>query len=183
MKEISLDMSTTCIGWSVWEEDTLVDYGKLKPLDDKIEWRERIQEFIPQLHSIMKKYKPVKAYAEDVPLMRKGGNKILVQLGACQGSLLGLCYSHNVEVEFIEVGKWRKNIGISCGETDRDNMKIKSIETANKLFNLNLNCCFTKNGNYCSAKSDDDISDAILIYASTRKKYQKCVSFGRINNG
>ena len=28
---LSLDMSTTCIGWAVFDEDNLIDYGKLKP--------------------------------------------------------------------------------------------------------------------------------------------------------
>jgi hypothetical protein len=110
-------------------------------------------------------------YAEDIPLIGKQ-NKVLVQLGTMQGMLLGLCYSHNVEVEFISVGTWRKNIGISCGDKDRDHMKIKSIEKANELFELNLNCIYTKSGNYNGSKSDDDISDSILIYASTRDKYK-----------
>jgi hypothetical protein len=55
MISISLDMSTTCIGWSVWDNDSLLDYGKLKPLEDKLEWRERVQNFVPQLHNIIEK--------------------------------------------------------------------------------------------------------------------------------
>jgi len=155
----------------MWEDDNLLDYGKLKPLEDKLEWRERIQNFVPQLHNLMKKYMPSKVYCEDVPLMGRQ-NKVLVQLGAMQGMALGLCYSHNVEVYFKAVGTWRKDIGISCGEKDRDHMKIKSIEKANELFGLNLNCVLTKSGNYNGNKSDDDIADSILIYASTRDKYK-----------
>ena len=31
MRTISLDASTTHIGWSVWDDDELVDYGLLTP--------------------------------------------------------------------------------------------------------------------------------------------------------
>ena len=62
----------------------------------------------------------------------------------------------------------------------RDELKVKSLELANKLFGLNLACVFTKSGNYNGIKSDDDISDAILVYASTRDKY-KIKRFGRIS--
>lgn len=181
MIAISLDASTSCIGWSIWDEDKLVDYGKLKPLIDKLEWRERIQNFIPQLHDLMKRYKPQKVYIEDVPLYEgKKGKLTLVQLGSVQGSLIGLCYSHNVEMEFIPVSTWRKNIGILVGKKDRDTKKIMSINKANELFGINLNCVMTKGGNYNSDKSDDDISDSILLYASTRDKYKnKPTTFGR----
>ena len=54
------------------------------------------------------------------------------------------------------------------------------ILTSVKLFGLNLACVFTKSGNYNGIKSDDDISDAILVYASTRDKY-KIKRFGRIS--
>jgi len=44
---------------------------------------------------------------------------------------------------------------------------------ANELFGLNLVCTYTKGGNYNEKKSDDDISDCLLLYASTREKYHK----------
>ena len=75
-------------------------------------------------------------------------------------------------MEFIPVGTWRKNIGISNGDKERDKMKIKSIHKANELFGLDLACVFTKNGNYNDKKSDDDIADSINVYASTRNKYR-----------
>ena len=58
-------------------------------------------------------------------------------------------------------------------------MKVKSIQKVNELFNINLSLVFTKNGNYNPNKSDDDISDSILIYCSTRDKYKVKKGFGR----
>ncbi len=177
---LSLDMSTTCIGWAVFDEDNLIDYGKLKPTIEDLDWRERIQNFVPQLHNLMKKYMPTKVYAENVPLVHNKAVLTLVQLGAIQGMLIGLCYSHKVEVEFIQVATWRSNLGLLDEKKHRDELKVKSLELANKLFGLNLACVFTKSGNYNGIKSDDDISDAILVYASTRDKY-KIKRFGRIS--
>ena len=179
MIAIGLDLSTSCFGWSIWDDDKLMDYGKLKPLVGNLEWRERVEDMIVQLHDIMKKYKPVEAYVEDVPLFASKGKNILVQLGFVQGSLDGLCVSHKVHMNFIAVGTWRKNIGISTGEKDRDSKKIASLEKANELFGLNLNMAYTRTGKYCSERSDDDISDSILVYASTRDKYKSGKYFGR----
>lgn len=183
MINMSIDASTTCIGWSIFEDDRLIDCGKITPTIDKLEWRDRIQNFIPQLQSIIVKYNPSAMYIEDVPLMQKKGNKTLVQLGAMQGLLLTLCCINEIEVIFISVSNWRTNIGLFDGTEkgkERDEMKVKSIHKANELFGLNLQCVFTKGGNYNGSKSDDDISDSILIYASTRDKYKiKKKSFGR----
>ena len=56
IKTISLDASTTHIGWSIWEDDTLLAYGKLEPSISKLEWRERIQNMIPQVQELIDKY-------------------------------------------------------------------------------------------------------------------------------
>lgn len=175
MINLSLDASTTCTGWAIFDDDVLINFGKIKPTILKLEWRDRIINMIPQLHEIMKEYKPKKVYCEDVPLMEKRGKLTLVQLGAVQGSIIGVASSHNIETEFINVGTWRKDIGLYDGTEsgkERNNLKAHSIELANKLFDLNLDCIYTKGGNYNSDKSDDDISDCILMYSSTREKYK-----------
>lgn len=183
MISISIDASTTCIGWSIFDEDNLIECGKLKPTVEDLSWRDRVQNFIPQLQDLISKYQPQKMYAEDVPLMTKRGNLTLVQLGAMQGALIGICGVNNIEMNFISVSTWRKDIGLFDGTEkgkERDEMKVKSLQKANELFNLNLACVFTKSGNYNGSKSDDDISDSILVYCSTRDKYKiQKKSFGR----
>lgn len=174
MKAISLDASTTHIGWSIWEDDTLLAYGKLEPSMAKLEWRERIQNMIPQVQELIDIYNPNTAIVEDVPLMDKKGKMTLVQLGSVQGSLLGIFGANNISLKFKHVASWRKDIGLHDGTregTQRENLKPNSIKMANEMFGLNLACVYTKGGNYNEAKSDDDISDSILLYASTREKY------------
>ena len=46
MRVLSLDASTTCIGWSIWEDDDLLKYGKQKA-DKKLDWDIRVRKFAP----------------------------------------------------------------------------------------------------------------------------------------
>ena len=117
---LSLDCSTTAIGWSVWNEDDLIEYGRLIPTVDKLEWRDRIRNFIPQLNDMINKYNPTKIYAENVPMGGAGGNIVLAKLFCLQGAIMGLVYEKGIEIEYINVGTWRKNIGIGDGDKQRD---------------------------------------------------------------
>lgn len=116
---------------------------------------------------------PKKIYMEQVPQMNKGGVQTAIMLGCVHGAVSILAMLHHLPVEFINVGTWRSQIGLlSTKDKTRDNMKILSIQKANELFNINLKCLYTKSGKYDSKKSEDDISDSILIYCSTRDKYK-----------
>lgn len=180
MSILSLDCSTTAIGWSIFNEDKLVDYGRLVPTIKGLDWRDRIHNLLPQLESLILKYKPIKIYQEQVPMGGSGGNLVISQLFYVQGcfSVIEKIYCNNIE--YIEVGTWRKNIGINSGKDQRRNIKkIKSIEKANELFNLNLPIEYTSGGNY-KENGSDDIADSILIYCSTRDEYKvKPKSFGK----
>lgn len=173
---MSIDASTTCCGWSIFDEDDLLDYGKITPTDPDAHWRVRITDIIPQINKLVKKYKPSQVYCEDVPLMAKRGKATLVTLGAMQGALLSLFANWNIPIEFIGVSTWRKNIGLFDGTEkgkERDEMKVKSIKKANELFGIDLALTFTRTGKYNPKKSDDDIADSIMVFCSTRKKYKK----------
>ena len=47
---ISLDCSTTCIGWAVFEEDNLVEYGRIEPTEKGLDWRDRVHNLLPQIY-------------------------------------------------------------------------------------------------------------------------------------
>ena len=64
---LSLDCSTTAIGWSIFEDDKLIKYGRLTPSEKGLEWRDRVHNLLPQLEQLIKKYKPTKIYQEDIP--------------------------------------------------------------------------------------------------------------------
>lgn len=178
MKILGIDASTTCIGYSIWEDDKLVHFDKLRPNSKCENWMERIQDLSFKVQEIIDKYKIEKIIEENVPLIGKQ-NIVLVQLGSVKGMMLTISSINNISIEFIEVGTWRKNIGISCGQKDRTSMKIKSIEKVNELFNLGFEIPYTKNGNF-KEDGTDDICDAILVVASVLDKYKvKKKGFGR----
>ena len=176
---LSLDASTTCIGWAVFEEDNLIEYGRIEPTEKGLDWRDRVHNLLPQLEELILKYNPTDIYQEDVPMGGVGGAMIIAQLNYLQGvlSVIERLYSN---IQYINVGTWRKNIGINNGKDQRRNAKkIKSIEKANELFNLDLPLEFTSSGNY-KENGSDDIADSILLYCSTRDKYKvKGKSFGK----
>lgn len=176
---LSLDASTTCIGWAVFEGDKLLKCGRLLPTEKGLEWRDRVHNLLPQLEELILEYKPTMIYQEDVPMGGAGGAMIIAQLNYLQGclSVIERIYSN---VQYINVGTWRKNLGINDGKDQRRNAKkIKSIEKANELFNLDLPLEFTSTGNY-KENGSDDIADACNLYASLCDKYKvKGKSFGK----
>jgi DeoR/GlpR family transcriptional regulator of sugar metabolism len=74
---------------------------------------------------------------------------------------MGVCVANNVKVTFISVSTWRSALGLfdkTQKGKERDEMKQKSIEMANKIFGLNLV--------YKSPSSkfnQEDEADAILV--------------------
>ena len=183
MRALSLDASTTHIGWAVFDDDNLIAWGRLKPLKGCSDWRTRTESLAPQLDELIEQYKPNKIYQEEVPKGGNGGVKTGIQLGFVQGILYVVeRMMNNIPVEYIEVGTWRKNIGINTGDQHRDAKKIKSIQKANELFGsygVDLPLVFTPSGNYSEALSNDDTADALNLYASTREKYRKPLAFGK----
>ena len=98
----------------------------------------------------MKQYYTQKVYVENVPLINKQ-MITLVQLGATQGMILGLCCSHNVDVAFIDVGTWRKNIGLYDGTKEgkeRDVLKAHSIQKSKWIIWARFKVYIYKDGNY-----------------------------------
>lgn len=169
---MSLDCSTTCIGWAIFDEDDLITYGRLEPTKGSLDWKGRVDNLIYQLDELIDKYKPTQIYQEQVPMGGSGGATILSKLFYLQGALYVIeTLMNKIPVTYITVGQWRHDIGIGTGDKNRDSKKIKSIEKANELFDVKLEICYTKNGTFKESGSDD-ISDAILIYASTRDKYK-----------
>ena len=78
---LSLDCSTTAIGWAVFnDKDVLIEYGRIEPTDKSLDWIERVHNLFPQLEDLILKYKPNKIYQEDVPMGGSGGALILSQL-------------------------------------------------------------------------------------------------------
>lgn len=165
-----IDASTTSTGWSIFKNDKLIAYGVIKPKGE--DWRDRLIHEVPELSRIINTYKPSKIYMEDVPL-KKANLKTLVILGAVQGVIYGVAAQAGIPIVFLLPSVWRSALGLYDGTKDgtkRDALKKKSIETANRLFGLQLQWISPS-----SKKNEDDVAEAILIAYSQVKQRR----FGR----
>lgn len=164
---MGLDLSTSCTGYSIFDKSGLIAYGKIKPKNK--DWRERIEEQAISLGDIMRKYHPIKAYVEDVPL--KPGSSTLVKLGAMQGMILALCSQYSCKPIFLLPVHWRKELDLYDGTRQglqRDILKQKAVQTVNDEFGIRLNWVSPK-----SKLNDDDIAEGILIAYSQIVKYRR----------
>ena len=163
---MGIDGSTTSSGWSIFETENCkrLDSGRIK-LNEKIDWRERLQIQSKELKIIIEKYNPSKIYMEDVPL--KDGKSTVLKLGTVQGMVLCLASLYNIEIQFLLPSKWRSRLNLYDGTregTHREILKKKAVETANKLFGLELLWVKEK-----SKKNEDDEAEALLIAYSQIK--------------
>lgn len=71
MISMGIDASTTCVGYSIWNEDTLITYGKLVPNSTNKDWTERIQNLAFQIQDIINKYNIEMIIEENVPLINR----------------------------------------------------------------------------------------------------------------
>lgn len=161
MKIMGIDASTSCTGYSVFEDGELVAYGAIYP-DHKtgIKWRGKLIEIGAKFKDLLKEHQPDKIYMEDVPLINKQ-METLVILGAVQGYFLGFIQAFDIPVEFLQASTWRRKVGTYDGTREgmkRDRQKEKAIEIANNIFDLELRWVSPK-----STKNQDDIAEAILI--------------------
>lgn len=168
---IGIDGSTSSSGWAVFESEECkrIDSGRIQPKGEN--WREKIQEEWFMFVQIFEKYRPQKIYIEDVPM--KDGKPTILKLGAVQGMAICLAAQYGAEIQFLLPSEWRSGLSLYDGTrqgTHREVLKRKAVETANKLFGLELLWVKEK-----SKKNEDDEAEAILIAYSQIKKRK----FGR----
>ena len=172
---MGIDASSTCTGWSIFQDGKLIDYGAISPKGDN--WRDRLYHEGPELATVMQKYSPEKIYIEDVPKQLKGGINTLIILGGVQGFIYGVAATNNVPVEFVQPTVWRSMAGLFDGTKEgkkREVLKQKAIEMANKRFDLDLKWVSPS-----SKKKQDDIAESILICATMLGIISKERKFGK----
>lgn len=168
---MGIDGSTTSSGWAIFESNECkrLASGRIQ-FNDK-DWRERIFKEWKVFDKIIQKYRPEKIYMEDVPM--KDGKSTILKLGSVQGMALCLASQYDIEIQFLLPSEWRSSLELYDGTrqgTHREILKKKAVETANKLFGLDLLWVKEK-----SKKNEDDEAEALLIaYSQIRPK-----KFGR----
>lgn len=168
---MGIDGSTSSSGWAIFESEECkrIDSGRVQPKGEN--WREKIQQEWFMFCQIFEKYRPQKVYMEDVPM--KDGKPMILKLGAVQGMAICLAAQYNTEIQFLLPSEWRSGLNLYDGTrqgTHREVLKRKAVETANKLFGLDLLWVKEK-----SKKNEDDEAEALLIAYSQIKKRK----FGR----
>ena len=156
---MGIDGSTTSSGWAILNKDNCFRIASGRICPKSKEWRERIEQEWESFNEILKKYNPCKIYMEDVPM--KDGKPTILKLGAVQGMVLALAKQYNIEVVFLLPSEWRSGLGLFDGTrqgTHREILKKKAVETANKIFGLNLTWIKEK-----SKQNEDDEAEALLI--------------------
>lgn len=168
---MGIDGSTTSSGWAIFESNECkrLASGRIQ-FNDK-DWRERIFKEWKVFDKIIQKYRPEKIYMEDVPM--KDGKSTILKLGSVQGMVLCLASQYDIEIQFLLPSEWRSGLELYDGTrqgTHREILKKKAVETANKLFGLDLLWVKEK-----SKKNEDDEAEALLIaYSQIRPR-----KFGR----
>lgn len=165
MVVMGIDGSTTSSGWAIFESGGCkrIASGRIKTKGEN--WRDKIEYEWVMFNQIIQKYRPEKIYMEDVPM--KNGKPTILKLGAIQGMAICLAAQYGVEIRFILPSEWRSGLGLFDGTrqgTKREILKKKAVETANKLFGLELLWVKEK-----SKLNEDDEAEAILIAYSQIK--------------
>lgn len=168
---MGIDGSTSSSGWAIFERENCkrIDSGRIQPKGE--DWREKIQQEWFIFSQIFEKYRPQKVYMEDVPM--KDGKPTILKLGAVQGMAICLAAQYGAEIQFLLPSEWRSGLNLYDGTrqgTHREVLKKGAVETANKLFGLDLLWVKEK-----SKKNEDDEAEALLIAYSQIKERK----FGR----
>lgn len=172
MIRMGLDASTKSSGWCIFNDDELIEYGKISPDDDSLTWRERIVWMMHQIALIIKKY-DVKELIAETPVKTTKNVNTLEQLFSLHGAILGIATVLHINFVPVDVNQWRKSLGLlkdipKNSADKRAILKKRSIEMANNLYDLNL--VWKSNS---SKFNDDDISDSILIATVIIQGYKR----------
>lgn len=159
MKLLSLDLSTSCSGWSVFQDGKLIEYGSIPEPTYKGKSKERYPIRSGKICSMMgqeidnliyQKY-PTHIVIEEVSPNGIAGVKSIKGLCQLHGVILHLMYTNgyidNFDITMLSPREWRGAVGLK----KNGDFKASSVQLANKLFNLQLD------------SSGHDISDAILL--------------------
>lgn len=153
---LALDPSTKSTGWSIFTNDSLVEYGIITAGSTNL--FHRIDKIIEEIDKIIKKYNPTEVALEDViPDDVKHNQNVFNALKYLQGYILHTLDDNKIsDYKFYTSSEWRSKCGIGTGPgIKRGSLKPKDIAFVKKYYNKDVN---------------DDIADAICIgYAHTHK--------------
>ena len=157
MKLLSLDLSTSCSGWSVFQDGKLVEYGSIPEPTYKGKSKERYPQrsgrvgklMAEAIEDLVMEINPDIIVIEEASANGIAGVKSIKGLIQLHGMVLYLLSSLKVYDTIIMISprEWRNIIGLK----KEGDWKIASVKKVNKLLNLQL------------TESEHDVADSILI--------------------
>ena len=145
---LALDLSTKSSGFSVFENNKLIEYGCWTAGSSNL--YKRIDKMIEELDKILNKYQFNHIYIEDVyPEDVHNNQNVFNALKYLQGFVLHKLDQYELKSTFFTPSEWRCKCGISTGRgVKRESLKPRDIAFVKNQFGLTVN---------------DDIADAICI--------------------
>ena len=111
MKIMGIDISSKSTGWSIIEDDKLLEYGKVNPTG-KMSTAQKLFLFHVELRKLIERHNPDETAIEDVPLVKSVS--VAKLLARFNGVAMIEAYRHlQCDPELFEPSKWKKLIEIS----------------------------------------------------------------------
>jgi len=110
MKTLTFDTSSSITGWSVIEDDKLVDYGVIQPLE-KMSIAQRLYSFGNEIEKVLNKTKPDDVAMEEVVQVQ--GVSTMRVLARFNGVALYKSYNYQKrDIDLYEPALWKSNMGL-----------------------------------------------------------------------
>lgn len=116
MRILAFDQAVTITGYAVFEDDTMVEYGRVKKkttefVDLEIRGRSMALDII----SLIKKWSPDLVAIEDV-YGNSANPKVTIQLSRLQGEIIGYNDVNGIPTAILASTTWRTMIGIESNQ-------------------------------------------------------------------
>lgn len=129
---IALDAATNVTGYSVYDDNALVDYGVFKTEEDK-DVTSRINEVKKWLEKVIQEWKPDFIGIENIQLQNYQV-ELYRKLANLQGVLLDLCFEYDIPCDLVYSTQWRKYCDVGDGK-GRENKKRQAQDKVMLWYN------------------------------------------------
>ena len=138
MRVVSMDQSSRCSGYAVFEDGEYIASGIIDMSKSKLDTDKRSFEMAKELWKVIKKYKPQHLILEDTQ-QQNGNVKTVIILARLAGMVVGYAEAHNIETHIVLPSKWRAALSYKQGaKVKRQELKQQSINYVKEHLGLEL---------------------------------------------
>lgn len=137
MKVLSMDQSTRCSGFALFEDGEYVCSGVVDMTNSNLDTYDRSFEMARRLWMVLKKHKPDYLIIEDT--QQQNNIKTVITLARLQGMIIGYAEAHKIKVHILLPSQWRAALGYNQGpKVKRAELKKQSKEYVKEKYGFNL---------------------------------------------